>query len=86
MRRPQRGHGQAREGEGTGEPARMGARRPTAVVLEAGEVETPRQPLQQLDHVGEVGRLRFAAGHQCKYIAQQSHGTPLSMMRELHQR
>ena len=38
VHRPQRGHGQAREGEGPRIPARMGARRPAAVVLETGEV------------------------------------------------
>jgi hypothetical protein len=64
----------------------MGARRPTAVVLETGEVEAAGQPLQQIHQVGEMGRLRFAAGRQGEYIAQQSHGTPLSMMPELHQR
>ncbi len=42
-------------------------------------MDAPRQPLQQLYHMGEMGRLRFAAGHQGEYGTQQSHGTPLSM-------
>ena len=86
VHRPQRGHGQAREGEGPRQPVCMGARRLAAVVLETGEVDASRQPRQQLHQVGAMGRLRFAAGHQGEHIAQQSHGTPLSMMPELHQR
>ena len=64
MHRPQRGHGQTREGEGPRKPTLMGTRRPTAVVLETGEVEAAGQPLQQSHQVGEMGRLRFAAGRQ----------------------
>ena len=81
MRRPQGGHGQAGKGEVPRKPARMGARRPAAAALEVGEVDALRLPQQQLHQMGEVGRLRFAAGRQGEYIVQQSHGTPLSMMR-----
>ena len=46
-RLPQRGPGQAREGEGLGKPVRMGARRPAAVMLQVGEVDASGQPQQQ---------------------------------------
>ena len=42
--------------------ARMGVCRLTVAVLEVGEIDTLRQPLRQIHQVGEVGRLRFAAG------------------------
>ena len=82
VRRPQGGHGPVREGKIPRKPARMGARRPAAAALEMGEVDALRLPQQQFHQVGEVGRLRFAAGCQGEYIVQQSHGTPLSMWLE----
>ena len=85
MQCPQGGHGQAREEE-LREPARMGTHRPAAVVPEVREVDARRQPLQQLHHVGEVDRLQFAAGHQYKYIAQQSHRKSISLKLWLYQR
>ena len=71
---PPGGHGQAREGEGPREPARMGVHRPAAATLEGGEVDALQQPRHQLHQMGEVDCLRFAAGHQYEYIAQPSHG------------
>lgn len=59
---------------------RAGTRRAAPVVGQVGEVDTPGQPLQQDQDMGHEVGLRFAAAHQGEYIAQQTHGTPLSLM------
>ncbi len=47
----------------------------TGAVPYMGEVDALWQPLQQQHHVNDERRLRFAAGRQCEYIAQHSHGS-----------